>query len=48
MGSDPAVLCLWCRPAAVAPIQPSAWALPYATDAALKSQKIKININIKN
>ena len=29
---------LWCRPAGVAPIQPLAWELPYATGAALKSK----------
>ena len=38
-GSDPASLWLWCRPAAVAPIQPWVWELPYATDAALKSKR---------
>ena len=36
-----ALLCLWCRPAAVAPIQPLAWELPYATAEALKSKKKK-------
>ena len=40
-GSDPALLWLWCRPAAVAPIQPLAWELPYAEGAALKRQKKK-------
>ena len=41
-GSDPAWLWLWCRPAAVAPIQPLAWELPYAMGATLKNkQKIK-------
>ena len=30
---------LWCRPAAVAPIRPLAWELPYAMGAALKRQK---------
>ena len=30
-----------CRPAAVAPAQPLAWELPYATDLALKSKKTK-------
>ena len=30
---------LWCRPAAVAPIWPLAWELPYATGVALKSKK---------
>ena len=40
-GSDLALLWLWCRPAAIAPIQPLAWELPYATDVALKRQKKK-------
>ena len=30
------LLWLWCRPAAVAPIGPLAWELPYASGAALK------------
>ena len=33
---DLALLWLWCRPAAVALIQPLAWELLYATGAALK------------
>ena len=33
---DPVWPWLWCRPAAVAPIQPLAWELPCATGAALK------------
>ena len=34
---------LWlCRPAAVAPIQPLAWELPYASGVALKSKTNKI------
>ena len=37
---DPALLWLWCRPAATAPIRPLAWEPPYAMVAALKS-KIK-------
>ena len=37
--SDPALLCLWRRPAAVAPIQPLAWKPPYAEGAARKSKK---------
>ena len=37
-GSDP-VLC--CMPAAIAPIGPLAWELPFAAGAALKSKKIK-------
>ena len=32
---------LWCRQAAVAPIQPLGWELLYATDVALKKQKTK-------
>ena len=37
--SDLALLCLWRKPAATAPIQPLAWELPYAGGAALKSKK---------
>ena len=40
-GSDPVSLWLWCRLAAAAPIRPLPWELPYATCAALKSQKKK-------
>ena len=35
-GLDPVLLWLWYRLAAVAPIGPLAWELPYATSAALK------------
>ena len=38
-GSDPELLWLWHRPATVAPIQPLAWELPYATGVALKTKK---------
>ena len=38
-GSDLAVLWLWCRSAAVAPIPPLVWELTYATGAALKIKK---------
>ena len=38
---DPALLWLWCRPAATAPIQPLDWKLPYAAGAALESKKKK-------
>ena len=38
-GLDPALLWLWCRPAAVLPIKPLAWGPPYATGAALKKKK---------
>ena len=40
-GSEPSLLWLWYRPAAVAPIQPLAWELPYATSVALKIPKKK-------
>jgi len=33
-GSDPALLWLWHRPVATAPIQPLAWESPYAAGAA--------------
>ena len=36
---DVALLWLWHKPAAVAPIGPLAWEPPYATGAALKRQK---------
>ena len=41
LGSDLALLWLWCRPAAAAPIQSLARGLPQAAGAALKSQKKK-------
>ena len=37
---DLALLWLWCRPVATVAIRPLAWEPPYATGAALKSQKI--------
>ena len=40
-GSDPMLLCLWCRLAAGAPIQSLAWEPPYASGAALKSKRGK-------
>ena len=40
-GSNPALLWLWCRVEAAAPIQPLAWELPYATNIAIKSKKKK-------
>ena len=36
-----ALLWLWCRPAAIAPIRPLPWEPPYAASAALKRQKKK-------
>ena len=38
-GSDPAMLWLWCKPAAAAPMPALAWELPYAACAAIKSKK---------
>ena len=46
-GSDPVLLWLWRRLATVAPIRPPAWEPPWATDAALKRQKTKINKDMK-
>ena len=40
-GLDPALLWLWCRPAAVAQIQPPAWEGPHASSVALKKEKKK-------
>ena len=40
-GPDPALLWLWCRPAATALIGPLAWEPPYAMGVALKIQKDK-------
>ena len=37
--SDPELLWLWLRPAAVAPISPLAWEPPYATGANEKKKK---------
>ena len=40
LSSDPALLWLWCRLAATAPIRPLAWEPPYAAEAALKMAKM--------
>ena len=40
-GSDTALLWLWHRPAAAAPIRPLAWGPPYAAGTALKRKKEK-------
>ena len=40
-GSDPALLWLWCRPAAEAPIRLLAWEPPYAVGAAQEKTKKK-------
>ena len=39
LGLDPALLWLWRRPAATAPIRPPAWELTYAASAALEKDK---------
>ena len=38
-GSDPTLLWLWCRPSAIALIQPLAWEPPYVAEAALEKGK---------
>ena len=40
-GSDLALLWLWYRPTAIAPIRPLAWEPPYAVGVALKGTKEK-------
>ena len=42
-GSDPALLWLWCGPAAAAPMRPLAWEPPCAMGVALKSKKIRVH-----
>ena len=39
--SDPALLWLWCRPAATSQIKPLAWEPPYAVGAAPKKTERK-------
>ena len=49
--SDPALLWLWHRPVAAAPIRPLAWEPPYAAGAAqetAKINKLKTKKNKKN
>ena len=45
-GSDSALLWLWCRPAAIAPIQLLAWEPPYAMGAALEKKRKKVFFGI--
>ena len=47
-GSDPALLWLWRRLAAIALIQPLAWEPPYASRAAHEIAKKKKNCTVKN
>ena len=46
-GSDPALLWLWHRPAAMAPIRPLAWEPPYATGVALEKAKRQTHKKLK-
>ena len=46
-GSDPVLLCLWCRPVAIALIVPPAWEPPCATGVALEKGKKKKKDKIK-
>ena len=41
-GSDPALLCLWCKPVATALIGPQTWESPNALGMALKFKKKKV------
>ena len=43
LGSGPELVWRWCRLAAIAPIGPLAWELPYATCMALKEKTDKLN-----
>ena len=43
---DPALLWLWCRLAATAPIRPLAWEPPYAAGVALKSTRTHTHIQV--
>ena len=47
-GSDPALLWLWRRLAATAPIQPLAWEPPYAAGVAQEMAKKQTNKKKKN
>ena len=46
-GSDLALLWLWCRPAAVAPIEPLAWEPSYAMGVAIKRKGKKKKDKLK-
>ena len=46
-GSDLALLRLWCRTAAAAPVRPLAWEIPYAMGVALKRKREKVNIHLE-
>ena len=44
LGSDPALLWLWRRLVATAPIRPLAWEPPYAVEAAQEKAKRQKNV----
>ena len=46
-GSDPALLWLWCRPAATAPIRPLVQEPPYAVGCSPKETKRHIDTHTK-
>ena len=46
-GLDPALLWLWCRPAAIAPIGLLAWEPPYAAEVALEKAKRQKKMKIE-
>ena len=45
-GLDPALLWLWCKPVAAAPVCPLAWELTYAMGAAIKEKYIYIKYDL--
>ena len=47
-GSDPVLLRLWCRLAAMTPIGPLVWEPPYAADAAPPLQKKLYSLKIQS
>ena len=47
-GLDAALLWLWLRQVATAPIRPLDWETPYAAGAALEKTKKKKNCQLKN
>ena len=48
LGSDPALLWLWCRPVATALIGALAWEPPYVMGVALERQKLDTHTHTKD
>ena len=48
MDSNPMLLWLWCRPAAIASVQPLAWEFPYAASTIVKRKTNEILRNKPN